>query len=76
LPSELIGLPLEKLLPPDVEFNMGLWRDFLETGYLSTIMLLQTKGGRVLGLTVTSRRLKDRCLASTVEPIIKADKDL
>jgi hypothetical protein len=55
---------------------MGLWRDFLETGYLSAIMLLQTKDGRVLGLTVTSRRLKDGCLASTVEPIIKADKDL
>src|SRR5437879_2608116 len=70
-PSELIGLPLEKLLPPDVEFNFGLWRDFLETGYLSNILLLQTKEGRVLGLTVTSRRLKDGCLVSTVKSIIK-----
>jgi len=69
--SELLGLAFEKLLPPDVEFNMGLWRDFLETGHLSTILLLQTKRGQVLGLRVKSRRFKDGCMASAVKPIVE-----
>jgi PAS domain-containing protein len=67
---ELLGLKFEKLLPKDVEFNIGLWNDFLKDGQLRNTLLLQTKRGAVIGVFVNSRRFGDGCMASAVRPII------